>query len=107
MGFLCPGCGQEFPSEAKRNGHASSCQPYKDYEALEARCQRGEQLTRKELQVLTGVSPSTQRRYDKRYEKLGVKEFFIIKKDESGGLYLNPEKMKIGPRVRLHRRGGL
>ncbi len=95
MGFYCPGCGQEFLSEAKRDDHVSSCQPYKDYQAVEAKWQRGEELTRKEMQALTGVSPRTQR----RYEELGLKEGSLIK-DKSGRIYLNPEKMKIGPRIR-------
>ncbi len=99
MVFYCRGCSQEFLSEAKRDDHVSSCQPRKDLRAVEAKRRRGEQLTRKEMQTFTGLSPSTQRRYEKSLLKEGT-----LIKDESGGIYLNPEKMKIGPRIRLHRR---
>ncbi len=99
MVFCCRGCGQEFLSEAKRDDHVSSCQPCKDYKAVEAKWGRGEKLTRKEMQAFTGVSPSSQR----RYEKIGLEEGYLIK-DESGGVYLNPETVKMGPRIRWHRR---
>ena len=96
MIFRCLGCGKKFPSEAKRDDHVSSCQPYK-----EARSQPVEQLTRKEIQARTGVSPSAQR----RYENFGLKAGYLIK-DENGTIYRNPEIYEIGPLIRLHRKKG-
>ena len=101
--FFCPGCTSEFPTLEEREAHIMACQSYKDRRALEAKLEakkeRGEQLTRKEIQDLTGVSPSTQR----RDEKVGLEAGFLIK-DEDGRVWLNPDVVKIGPRVRLHQK---